>query len=60
MGVSQGSPKLKFSKHSHVIYRRKSFLMLIAESNEILLMKVFWALNSKMKLIHSWVSKFDP
>ena len=36
VGVSQASPKLKFSKHSHVIYCRKSFLMLISDFEFIL------------------------
>ena len=31
-----GSPKMKFSKHSHVIYRRKAFLMLISDFRFVL------------------------
>ena len=30
------SPKLKFSKHSHVIYHRKAFLMLISDFEFVL------------------------
>ena len=35
-GVSQGSSKLKFSKHSYVIYCRKAFLMLISDFEFVL------------------------
>ena len=36
MEVSHGLSKLKFSKHSHVIYHRKAFLMLISDFEFVL------------------------
>ena len=44
-GVSEGSSKLKFSKHNHVIYRRKAFLMLITDLQFILPDFDIWALG---------------
>ena len=41
-GGQPGSPKMKFSKHSHVIYRRKAFLMLISDFGFVLPDFDFW------------------
>ena len=46
MGVRQWSSKLKFSKHSHVIYRQKAFLMLISDFQFILPDFYIWAQGS--------------
>ena len=43
MGVSQGTPKLKFTKHSHVIFHRKAFFMLISDFEFIFPDFDFWA-----------------
>ena len=60
VGLSHGSPKLKFSKHSHVIYHRKAFLMLISDFEFILPDFGFLVLGERVNYYINHILVYNP